>query len=134
MSALFRAKTFGFFEIFDVSVRTRGKGVEPVRTFCQQGGGVNFSRFCADDFYGRSLLLLQVSLFEKPFLSILLLTWPNHLSGDLSIRKSSGSIFRDFRISEQQTLSNNVTLSILRKNLLSEIVLFRSKPKTQDHR
>jgi len=34
------------------------KGFEPVRTFCGQrggGGGINFSRFCADVFYGRPL-------------------------------------------------------------------------------
>jgi len=35
-SALFGAKTFGCFEIFGVSARV--KGVEPVRTFCGQGG------------------------------------------------------------------------------------------------
>jgi len=46
-SALFGAKNFGFLEIYDVSARTRG--VEPVRT------RVNFSRFCADVLYGRSL-------------------------------------------------------------------------------
>jgi len=36
MSALFGAKNIGFFEIFDVSARTRS-GVEPVRIFCRQG-------------------------------------------------------------------------------------------------
>jgi len=50
--ALFGSKNFGFFEITGVSARTRGKGVEPVRT---KGEGVNFSRFCADVFYGRPL-------------------------------------------------------------------------------
>jgi len=49
-SALFGAKNFGFFEIYNVCAWTRG--VEPVRTFCGQGGGVNFSQFCADVFYG----------------------------------------------------------------------------------
>jgi len=38
-SALFDAKHFGFFEIYGVSARTRGR-VEPVRTFCGQGEGV----------------------------------------------------------------------------------------------
>jgi len=47
-SALFGEKNFGYFEIYGVSARTRGIGVEPVRTFCEQGGGVNFSRFCAN--------------------------------------------------------------------------------------
>jgi len=37
-SALFGAKNFGFFEIYGVFARTRGEGVEPVRTFCEQGG------------------------------------------------------------------------------------------------
>jgi len=41
-SAFFGAKTFGFFKILSVSARTRGEGV-------------NFSRFCADVFYGRPL-------------------------------------------------------------------------------
>jgi len=39
-SALFVQKNFGFFEIYGVSARTRG---------------VNFSRFCAEAFYGRPL-------------------------------------------------------------------------------
>jgi len=44
-SELFVAKIF--FEIYGVSARTRG--VEPVRTFYEQGGGeVNFLRFCTD--------------------------------------------------------------------------------------
>jgi len=33
----------------------QGEEVKAVRTFFRQGGGVNFSRFCADVFYGRSL-------------------------------------------------------------------------------
>jgi len=44
-SALFCAYNFGFFEIYDVSIRTRREGVESVRT----KKGVNFSRFCAGD-------------------------------------------------------------------------------------
>jgi len=35
-------KNFGIFEIYGVSTRTRGEGV-------------NFSRFCADVFYGRPI-------------------------------------------------------------------------------
>jgi len=35
-TALFGANTFGFFEIYGVPARTRGEGVEPVRTFCGQ--------------------------------------------------------------------------------------------------
>jgi len=47
MSVLFGAKNFGFFEIYAVSVRTRGLSQ------CGQWRGGNFSRFCADVFYGR---------------------------------------------------------------------------------
>jgi len=50
-SALFAAKNCGFFGIYGELART--KGVEPVTTFCKQE--VNFLRFCADVFYGRSL-------------------------------------------------------------------------------
>jgi len=42
-SALFNANNFGFFEIYGVTLRTRG--IEPVRI---RGKGVNFSRFCVD--------------------------------------------------------------------------------------
>jgi len=47
-SALSGAKNFGFFEIYGVSVRS--KGVEPVRTFCGQGEEINFLRLCAKVF------------------------------------------------------------------------------------
>jgi len=47
-------KNFGFFEFFGVSARTRVEGgwasADILRT-----KGVNFSRFCADVFYGRTL-------------------------------------------------------------------------------
>jgi len=33
-SALFGAKNFEFFEIYNVSARTRWEGVEPLRLFC----------------------------------------------------------------------------------------------------
>jgi len=49
----FYCKNFDFFEIYDLSARTKEKGVEPVRTICGQGRGVNFLRLCADVFYGR---------------------------------------------------------------------------------
>jgi len=63
-SALFGAINLGFFEIYDVSAQTRGEGVKPVRSFFGQGGGgVNFSRFCADVFYGRSLNIIQKTSF-----------------------------------------------------------------------
>jgi len=42
-------KNSGFFEIYGMSVRTRGVGQ------CGQGRGMNFSRFCADVFYRRPL-------------------------------------------------------------------------------
>jgi len=54
-SALFDAKNTGFFEIYGVSARIRSEGVESVRIICGQGGGVNFSRFCADVLYGLPL-------------------------------------------------------------------------------
>jgi len=55
MSALFGAKTIGFFEIYVVSARTGG--VEPVRTT----EGVHFSRFCADVLYGQPLIYFSTS-------------------------------------------------------------------------
>jgi len=56
-SALLREKIFGFFEFYGVSAQTGGRGVEPVRIFCRQKGReVNFSRICADVFYGRFLM------------------------------------------------------------------------------
>jgi len=54
--AFFGTKNFEFFEIYGVSARTKKEVVEPVWTFCRQGGGgVKFLRFCADVFYGLSL-------------------------------------------------------------------------------
>jgi len=50
-SALCGEKSFGFFEIYGVAARTGG--VKPGRT---RGEGVNFSRFCADFFYGQPLI------------------------------------------------------------------------------
>jgi len=47
-SAFFDVKNFGFFEICYVSART--KGVQPVRTFCGQGGGVSFRDFVRTSF------------------------------------------------------------------------------------
>jgi len=43
------------FSKFMVSARTRGKG--SARTFFEQGGGVNFSRFYADVFYRWPLIV-----------------------------------------------------------------------------
>ena len=68
----------------------------------------------------------------------ILLTWSNHLSWDLSIRRTNGLMLRDFRISELRTLLNSVTPSILRKNLnwtfSFVIAFFRSLPKIHDHK
>jgi len=51
-----------FFKIYDVFTRTGG--VEPVRTFCGQGGGwVNLSRCCADALYGRPLIIIVTDCF-----------------------------------------------------------------------
>jgi len=51
-SALFGAKSIGFFKIYGVSARKKGVGVEPVRTFFGQGGGVNFRNFVRASFMG----------------------------------------------------------------------------------
>jgi len=49
-SALFGAKIIEFFEICGVSARTR-RGVEPVRTFFEQGGkGINFFTILCEHF------------------------------------------------------------------------------------
>jgi len=55
-SALYGVKNFGYFKIYGVSTRTRE--FEPVWTFCRQEGGVNFSKFIADVFYGWPLIYL----------------------------------------------------------------------------
>jgi len=55
MTALFGAKNFRFFEIYGVSARIGGKGVEPVRTFCgqEERGGSIFCDFVRTSFmYG----------------------------------------------------------------------------------
>jgi len=49
-SALFSAKYFGFLKIYDMSTRTGGRAIADKE-------GVNFSRFCADVFYGRPLMV-----------------------------------------------------------------------------
>jgi len=53
-SELFCAKNLGFFEIYGVSARTRADwaSAEILQTRVRV---VNFSRFCADVFYGRSI-------------------------------------------------------------------------------
>jgi len=43
-SAVFGAKNVGFFEFMVCPHGQGGKGVEPVRTFCRQGGRVNYVR------------------------------------------------------------------------------------------
>jgi len=53
-SALFGAKNFRFFKIYGMSARIGGGGD---LSQCGQGRGVNFSRFCADVFYGGPLIL-----------------------------------------------------------------------------
>jgi len=58
---IFWCKKHAIFQIL-WCVRT-DKGVEPVRIFCGQGGGVTFSRFCANVFYGRPLTVKK--FFEK---------------------------------------------------------------------
>jgi len=55
MSTLFGAKNFGFFEIYGVSAPTKWEGVEPVRTFCGQGGGPGVGQFFFAILCGRLL-------------------------------------------------------------------------------
>jgi len=56
MSALFGAKNFKFFEIYGVPAQTGERGgLSQYGNFSDKGKGVNFSRFCADVFYGQPL-------------------------------------------------------------------------------
>jgi len=76
--SIFWRKKFEFFEIYSVSVRTRGEGVEPVQTFYGQGGqGVNFSRFCADILYERPLILNYVVKYSNINLNSSIKNWSN---------------------------------------------------------
>ena len=85
--------------------------------------------------------LLPFALASKACLGSLswgiLLTWPNHLCWDLSIRRTTGLMLKDFRISELRTLFNSVTPSILRKNLILDACTcdrtLWSLPKIHDH-
>ena len=87
----------------------------------------------------RSTDILLLVITEKACFGILswgiLLTWPNHLSCNLSNEKSRDSTFSELWISELHTLSSKVTPLILRKNLVSDactlaIAFFRSLPKS----
>ena len=61
---------------------------------------------------GRPTSLLPFALASKACLGSLswgfLLTWPNHLSCDLSIRRNNGSMWTGFRTSELRTVLNSV--------------------------
>jgi len=55
-------KNSAFFEIYGVSARTRG--LNQCGYFGdKEGGGVNFSRFCADVFYGQHLIAYSFGIF-----------------------------------------------------------------------
>jgi len=74
-SALFDAKNFGFFEIYSVSVRTRGVDL---RIVCGQGEEVNFLQFCANVLYGRPLydmmiIMITIVLLGQKTLALFLL-------------------------------------------------------------
>jgi len=56
-SALFGAKKIGFFEIYMVSAHGQGG-------WTSADNGIDFSRFCADVFYGRSLKTLKKCFFN----------------------------------------------------------------------
>jgi len=53
----FRCKNIGFFEIYGVFARTWGRGglSQYGHLANKREGEINFSRFCADVFYGRPL-------------------------------------------------------------------------------
>jgi len=63
MSVHFSAKNFGFFEIYDAFSRSRG--LSKCRHYTDKREGVNFSRFYADDFYGRSLICREEQLVRQ---------------------------------------------------------------------
>jgi len=60
-SALFDAKSIGFFKIYGVSARTRGEGFEPVQT---RGGGQFFAILC-----GRPLWTVPNNLQKIKFIA-----------------------------------------------------------------
>jgi len=64
-SVVFGAKNSDFSKYMVCLHGQEGGEVEPVRTFYGQGGGVNFSRFCADVYYGRPQRFLEVQNFRK---------------------------------------------------------------------
>jgi len=60
---IFWHQNFGFFKIYGVPAQTRR--LSQCEYFADKGG-VNFSRFCADVFYGRSLsLFCEESIHQK---------------------------------------------------------------------
>jgi len=63
---------------------------EPVRTFCGQGRGVNFLRFCADAFYGRPLMYIFMIVFvTEAFILCFLNNCTLSLAFSLSILRSA---------------------------------------------
>jgi len=54
--ALFGVKNFGFFEIYGVPGRTRGRRLSQCGHFSDKGRRVNISRFCMDVLYERPLI------------------------------------------------------------------------------
>jgi len=54
-SALLGAKNIGLFEIYGVSARTRGEGVEPVRT---RGRGQFFTVLCGGPLWTSLIIIL----------------------------------------------------------------------------
>jgi len=56
----FGCKKIGFFKIYSVFARTRGEGVEPVRTLCGQGGRESIFR----DFVQTSFMDGLLDLFR----------------------------------------------------------------------
>jgi len=64
-------------------------GIEPVRTFYRQGGGVNFSQFCTDVFYGQLITILlsaRIVTSQRPFVNFkhhfYIFVWVDFVSSD----------------------------------------------------
>jgi len=70
-SAILCAYNLGFIEICGVSARTRGKGVDPVLTFCRQGEeeglffAIMFGRLLWMALNSKELTEFWISQFEK---------------------------------------------------------------------
>jgi len=104
-SALFGAKNIGFFEIYGESAQRKGVGGGRASAYVlrKRVGGINFSRFSADVFYGRPLIKIR---FE---ISLLMIFWDS-ASFNLTqiLRRISFSLF--FSIFDQTHIFADITV------------------------